>query len=119
MLVSKKKKAVTLGLPPEIADALDQVTGLVNGKQKWLVFSSSVLLFLDSPEDVQRTLMARVASAEIGMGAYEELIAKARAGELRSDVEKSVAPSGRPQSSKRPSRPTSAVAGQQQSQSQG
>ena len=95
MLVSRKKKAVTLGLPPEIADALDEATGIVNGKQKWLVFSASVLLFIDAPEALQRTLMAHVASAEIGMEAFDSLLAKARAGKLRAEIDVAESKSGR------------------------
>ena len=111
-MLAIKKPRTSFSIPEPLIQEFRQLAGPYGEKRHWLVISAAILVLLDTDAATQQTIMAQVASADIGMGGYEGLIASAKAGELRSAIQADVKASTRAAAKGRSSSPQ----GQSQSQ---
>jgi hypothetical protein len=81
MLVAEKKN-VNFNLPPEIHAQFERIVEGVGGKQKWVAISAAVLMLIEADAEVRRHYLQSVVAAEVD-NSFEELIERARSGDLR------------------------------------
>lgn len=85
MLVTTKVK-VNFNLPPVVARFFDAISDERNGKQKWIVATTAILLLTELSPQARAVYYEAVGSADQAFNpeeAYEKLLALARTGKIR------------------------------------
>lgn len=81
MVAERKKRVVNLCVSQEISDAFDEVSEAVGGKQKWAVATAAILLLLNQPEELRKSLFQYVIGVE-ATDSLDAMIEQAKDGKL-------------------------------------
>lgn len=97
-MVVADKKAVNLTIPIPVIGEYEAMASDLKRKEKWMVVTAAMLMLMEVPEPVRNYYINQAGSADLAGGSFQDLIDRAKTGELRAEAEErsSRAIGGRP-----------------------
>ncbi len=90
-MIMATKIATNLSLPTEVREEYLALAAELRSKQKWLVATAAMLMFIEAPPEIRDHYMREAAGADVAGASFKNLIARAKSGQLRIDAEERAA----------------------------